>query len=241
MNQNDPEQNINNYLNKINMTIEGVIDMITNYLNTIPLFNNGVNIKLLIQRYFKNNNIDNKYIYDMFKDFSNNLDLNIENMKNIKFKIIQKLTTNLLTQNTRTNTHQYLTVTDIDKKISTVMDEIADLNNKIDHLVTMTEKQNKKIDVLMQAIGEEYYDFPRTISDSPPPLETLSSPSITPPLTPQPNNDKNDNNDNNVNNGVKEKGDVKDNIVFDNLINNFEQISKVMVNKFFSSLKNGNE
>lgn len=222
MNQNYTEQNINDYLNKNNMTIEGVIDMITNYLNTIPLFNNGVNIKLLIQRYFKNNNIDNKYIYNMFKDFSNNLDLNIDN---IKFKIIQKLTTNLLSQSTKTNTHQYLTVTDIDKKISTIMDEITELNNKIDNLVTITEKQNKKIDLLMQAIGEEYYDLP-------------------PPLEEAPISDIEEEDDIKKEDETKGENDVEDNVkekvVFDNLINNFEQMGKVMVNKFFNSLKQKN-
>jgi len=251
MNQNDPEQNlndqnINNYLNKINMTIEGVIDMITNYLNTIPLFNNGVNIKLLIQRYFKNNNIDNKYIYTMFKDFSNNLDLNIENLKNIKFKIIQKLTTNLLTQNTRTNTHQYVTVTDIDKKISTIMDEITNLNNKIDHLVTITEKQNKKIDILMQAIGEEYYDLP-------PPLEEIIQSNIEEDeekYNMESNKEEEDNKEkynmehnkeeeNKEKNKEENKEDnTNEKVVFDNLINNFEQFGKVMVNNFFNSLKN---
>lgn len=230
MNQNDPEQNlneqnINNYLNKNNMTIEGVIDMITNYLNTIPLFNNGINIKLLIQRYFKNNNIDNKYIYNMFKDFSNNLELNIDNIKNIKFKIIQKLTANLLTQNTRTNTHQYLTVTDIDKKISTIMDEIAELNNKIDNLVTITEKQNRKIDLLMQTIGEEYYDIP--------PLEEAPILNVEGEIETETETEKTSRKDN--------IEDDKEKVVFDNLINNFEQMGKVMVNKFFNSLKNVKE
>jgi hypothetical protein len=115
----------------------------------------------------------------------------------------------------------------VHKKISTIIDEIADLNNKIDHLVTITEKQNKKIDILMQAIGEEYYDLP-------PPLEEIIQSNIEEDeekYNMEPNKEEENKEDNKEDN-------TNEKVVFDNLINNFEQFGKVMVNNFFNSLKN---